>query len=192
MPGTVTIKLSKPINEVKILDNSCIDVKSIEGRTTNLPTNDEISSNQDLEIQKATYMQACQTLKGLSAKLSEFYDNIFAEHKEEIAKLSVEIARKILLQKVQNGDYEIESIVKETLKNAPTHQDMTVRLNPKDLEQCQKAQQEDPNSALSGIILIPDPNVGRAECVLENPKGIIKSLIDLHLEKITQALKEAK
>jgi flagellar biosynthesis/type III secretory pathway protein FliH len=147
---------------------------------------------QNLEAQKTEYLQAYQTLKSLSEKLSEFYNTIFTEHREEIAKLSTEIARKILVQKVQNGDYEIESIIKEAIKNAPTHKDMVVHLNPEDLKQCQKAQQEGSGLDLSGIKLIPDPNVGQAECVLENPKGIIKSLIDQHLEKIGHALKEAK
>src|SRR4030067_522779 len=74
--------------------------------------------------------------------------------------LSVEIARKILMQKVENGDYEIESIIKEALKNAPGSQDVIVHLNPEDLEKCQKAQQDGPGGVLAGIKLIPDPNIG--------------------------------
>ena len=112
------------------------------------------------------------------------------EHKDEIAKLSVEIARKVLMQKVENGDYEIESIVKEALNNAPTRQDLVVRLNPQDLEQLQKAQQEQPGGDLAGIKFVPDPDIGRAECLLESPKGIIESLIDKHLERVSEALKK--
>jgi flagellar biosynthesis/type III secretory pathway protein FliH len=192
MPGTVTTKLDKPIAKVKILDNYAVDAKPTGDRTINSSADDEQISMQDSESPKTAFLQACQALNNLNTKLNEFYDKIFAEHKEEIAKLSIEIARKVLSQKVKDGDYEIESIIKEALKSAPTHQDMVVHLNPDDLKQCLKMQQEEPDSILSGIKLIPDSNVGRAECVLENPKGIIKSLIDLHLEKITQALKEAK
>jgi len=192
MSGTVKTKLDKPITAVRISDNYISDAGPTGSRTTNSLLDDEQTLRRDLEAQRAAYLQTCQMLKDLSAKLKEFYDKIFAEHKEEIAKLSVEIARKILVQKVKNGDYEIESIVKEALKKAPTHQDMVVHLNPEDQKQFQKAQQEEPDSVLSGIKFISDPNVGRAECVLENPKGIVKALIDKNLEVIGQALEKAE
>lgn len=192
MPGTVTTKLDKPITKVRISDNHGADTKPTGDKTANSSADDEQISIQDSEAPKTAFLQTCQALNNLNTKLNEFYDKIFAEHKEEIAKLSVEIARKVLSQKVKDGDYEIESIIKEALKSAPTHQDMVVHLNPEDLKQCLKMQQEEPDSILSGIKLIPDSNVGRAECVLENPKGIIKSLIDKNLERIGQALEKAE
>ncbi|MHC4425985.1 MAG: FliH/SctL family protein [Planctomycetota bacterium] len=145
---------------------------------------------EDLEAHKALFSQACQTLNGVIAKLNQFYDRVFVEHREEIARLSVEIARKILTQKVENGDYEIESIVKEALKNAPSRQDVVVHLNPEDLAQCQKAQQDEPSDALAGIEFISDANIGRAECLLESSKGIVKSLIDENLERVSKALEK--
>jgi flagellar biosynthesis/type III secretory pathway protein FliH len=143
----------------------------------------------ELEAQKAAFSQACQTLNGVIDKLNKFHDKMFVGHSEEIARLSVEIARKILMQKVENGDYEIESIVKESLENAPDRQDMVVHLHPEDVAQCQQAQQDDPGSALVGVTFVCDSNIGRAECLLESPKGIVKSLIDENLERIGRALK---
>jgi len=96
------------------------------------------------------------------------------------------------VQKVQNGDYETESIVKEALKNSPTRQDVVVHLNPEDFVQCQKAQQDEPTGALAGIKFVSDPNIGRAECLVESSKGIIESLIDEHLERIGKALKKVE
>lgn len=142
---------------------------------------------------KAAFSQACQTLNAVIAKLNESYAGIFREHREEIARLSVEIARKILMQKVDDRDYEIESIVKEALAHAPSRHDLVVHLNPDDLAQCRKAQQHDEQGgALAGIEFVPDPNIGRAECLLESPKGIIKSLIDENLERIGKALRKAE
>lgn len=133
-----------------------------------------------------------QALKSAADKLNQFYDKIFAEHKEEIAKLSVEIARKILVQEVKDGDYEIEKIVQEAFKNAPTHQDVVVHLHPDDLVQCQKAQEGGQDGVLAGIKFVADPNIGRAECVLESPKGTIESLIEANLERIGKALAKAE
>ncbi|MHC4571535.1 MAG: FliH/SctL family protein [Planctomycetota bacterium] len=179
MPQTVTIQLEKPIASAKLLD----------GFAT---TSAEAKQAQLLKLQQEGLTQACRALQDAANKVNEFQDNLFEEHKEQIAKLSVEIARKILVQKVQEKDYEIESIIKEALKNAPTHQDVVVHLNPEDFVQCQKLQQDDTAGTLAGVKFVSDPNIGEAECLLETPKGIIESLIDKHLEQIGQALKKAE
>ena len=193
MLQTLTVNLNKPIISATVLDGyadcdvsqlSDSDREDSKAETGQIP-------GQDFEAQKAVFSQACQTLNGVITRLNQFCDKIYAGHREEIARLSVEIARKILMQKVENGDYEIESIIKEALKNAPSGKDVIVHLNPEDLEKCQKAQQDGPGGVLAGIKLIPDPNIGRAECLLESPKGIIKSLIDDSLERIGKALEKA-
>jgi flagellar biosynthesis/type III secretory pathway protein FliH len=193
MSQTLTVNLDKPIISATVLDSYAdCDVSQLSGPDRE-DSNAETGQipRRDFEAQKAVFSQACQTLNGVITRLNQFCDKIYAEHREEIARLSVEIARKILVQKVENGDYEIESIIKEALKNAPSSQDVIVHLNPEDLEKCRKAQQDEPGGVLAGIKLIPDPNIGRAECLLESPKGIIKSLIDDSLERIGKALEKA-
>ena len=186
MSRTIAVHLEKPVVSVKISDAPpLLSAESKNGDGEQITT-------QDSQAKDTVLSQTCQTLKALTDKLNQFYDKLFAGHKEEIAKLSVEIARKILAKQVQNGDYEIESIVKEALKNAPTRQDVVVHLNPEDHILCQKAQQDEPNGALAGIKFISDPNIGRAECLLETPKGIVESLINEHLERIGKALKTAE
>lgn len=203
MPGPLTISLSGPITSAKILDSHPATIERaahLNGRGTELPHGEDVYSQagaeqvlmQDLEAQKAAFSQACQALNGVVAKFNEFCSKVFAQHKEDIAGLSLEIARKILVQKVEDGDYEIEAIVKETLTHAPGHQDVVVHLNPQDLAQCQKAQQDEPAGAFCGIKFVSDPNIGRAECLLESPKGIIESAIEQHLERIGKALKKAE
>ncbi len=184
MTRTLTVHLEKPIVSAKISDDShLLSCESRNGEQQNM-----ISDSQP---QNAAFAQACQALKVVIDKLNQFYDKLFAEHKEEIAKLSVEIARKVLARRVQDGDYEIESIIREALKNAPTRKDLVAHLNPEDHIVLQKTQQDDSDSDLAGIKFISDPNIGRAECLLESPKGIIESLIDEHLERIGNALNTA-
>ncbi len=187
MSQTFTVHLERPITSARILDGYNSNAESSVTNSMNPAANVEQTI-----AQRDLYSEVCRTLQDLVAKLNQSYDEIFTGHKEEIAKLSVEIARKILMQKIQDGDYEIESIVKETLKNAPTHQDLIVHLNPEDLAVCQKAQADKDSGNLAGIKLVVDPNIGRAECVLESPKGVIKSLIEEHLEQIGKALEKAE
>ena len=193
MSQTLKVNLNKPIASARFLDDytgsegiqsPCPDIEGSDADTAQI-------LKQDLEAQKAAFSQACQALNGVVAKLNKFCDKLYVEHREEIARLSVEIARKILMQKVENGDYEIEPIIEEALKNTPSGQDVVVHLNPEDIEKCRQAQQDEPGGVLAGVKLIPDPNIGRAECLLESPKGIIKSMIDDNLERIGKALEKA-
>lgn len=184
MSPTVTVNLGKPIASAAISDGSS-SIAGLSGRG-------QAGSEPSAEHQNAKLPQLCKTLENLVAKLNQFYEGVFAEHKDQIAKLSVEIAKKILVQKVQEGDYEIESIVKESLNNAPTRQDVVVHLNPEDLPRIQQLQADGADTALTGLKFVADANIGRAECTLETSKGIIESLIDAHLEQIAKALQKAQ
>ena len=187
MSGMLTINLSRPITSVGILDG--YSRPSTGEHTETQGCLGQVAA-QELDAQKDMFIRACQTVNGVVDKLNEFCGKMFAGQKEDIAHLSVEIARKILMYKVENGDYEIEAIVKGALENAPGRQDLKAHLNPDDFAQCQKAQEAEPNGALSGITFVSDSNIGRAECLLESPKGIVKSLIDENLDRIGRALSE--
>lgn len=182
MLSTVTIHFEKPICSVNLMDETVEDPA--------MPSA-EAKAGESLKVQKESLAQVCQALQDAVDKITAFQKNIFERSKEQIAKLSVEIARKILMQKVQEGDYEIESIVQEALKKAPTRQDVVVHLNPEDLVECQKALQDDAAGTPAGIKFVSDSNIGRAECLLESPKGVIESLIEAHLERIGKALEKA-
>ncbi|MHC4912182.1 MAG: FliH/SctL family protein [Planctomycetota bacterium] len=184
MSGTIAVNLVKPIASAAILDGL--------GQAGSPASAGQAGVGPESGTDTAKFSHLYQALESLVAKLNHFCEQLFAEHKDQIAKLSVEIARKILVQKVQEGDYEIESIVKESLNNAPAHNDIVVHLNPGDLTQCQKLQQDNAAGALAGLKFVADPNIGRAECMLETPKGIIESLIDDHLEQIAKALQKAQ
>jgi len=184
----ISVQLAKSIKSVKIMDNYRCDSEP----SVNITSAEQVKLAADLKSQKDLYTQVCSAIQNLTEKLNQLYENIFVERSEDIARLSVEIARRILMRKVQDGDYKIEAMVQEILKNAPVRQDLVVRLNPKDLASCQKIQQDTGTELFPGVRLVADGAIGQAECVLESPKGIIKSLIDEHLEQIGKALNKAE
>ncbi len=147
---------------------------------------------RDIEAKRAELSQTLAVLGSLINRLNELHNTTFSKHREEIAKLSVEIARKILARQVDKGDYQIESIVREALKKAPRAGDIVIHLNPQDVSHCQKAQKEGPRDVLAGAKLVPDANVGRAECLIESPKGTVESFMNEHLELIGKALAKAQ
>ena len=188
MPDMQTLNLSRPIGSINIVENQSA-VMEPSGLEPVSERNIEIAMQANLETQKLQYDKAMEALEGAARKLRSVYESTIVEHRQAIAKLSIEIARKILSQKVKEGDYQIESIVQEALNNAPARQNIVVRLNPQDLAKCQRLQKND--SILASVKLVADPGIGPAECVVETPKGKVESLIDGHLEQVARALNKA-
>ncbi len=120
-----------------------------------------------------------QTIKTITDKLNQFHEKLVNEYKKGIVKLSVEIARKILVQKIGERDYSIESIIEEALKNTPTRKDISIRLNPEDFIKCQNTQQANGQNIFTGINLVSDPDIKPAECAIETPKGIVESFVEV-------------
>jgi len=182
MAGIPTVHLAGPINSVQVTDQmpDCANQTSAGTQQAQLL--------QDLEVEKTELTRLIQMLQNITARLNDFCSKLIVEHREAIAKLAVEIARKILVQKVQEKDYKIEAIVKEALSNAPTRKDMVVHLNPLDLADLQKLLEQDTDGAFAAIKFVADSGIGRAECVLETPKGMVESLINHHLEQINRVL----
>ena len=141
--------------------------------------------NQKMQLIKEIFVWVVAT-----AMCGSMVTCILVKHKQEcdfaVNKMKLEIENK----KVDNQN--LKTIVKEAIKNSPTRHNVVVHLNPDDFAQYQKRQQENPDKAVSGIEFVADPNIGAAECLLETPKGIIESLINEHLEQISNALTKAE
>jgi flagellar biosynthesis/type III secretory pathway protein FliH len=147
---------------------------------------------QELQQQKDELERLLKTVGGITDSLHKLYEETLEGNRAEIARLAVEIAGRILTYKVGKGDYEIQGIVEEALKRAPTRQNVIVRLNPEDVSRCQQLQQADPQSPFAELELAADWNIGRGECLVETPKGIVRSFIEEHLEHISEALQKAE
>jgi len=194
MNSQLSINFSDKIESVTILDTcpASIGSESQLNGTGNDISGQSQANGISSDAQTAALIQTSRALSCAAEKLQKLYEQVVAQHREEIARLSIEIARKILMHKVETKDYEIESIVKEVLKKSPSHQDIVIHLNPEDLTQCDKIQNDEIKGLLASVKLIADPNIGLAECILKSPKGTINLLINEHLEQIGEALRKAQ
>jgi flagellar assembly protein FliH len=189
MPDIPTIKLTRTIGSINIIENRTA-VMEPAGAEYVLDGDTDIGLQSNKETKKQEqYDKAFEAIESAARKIQIVYERMIIEHRQAIAKLATEIARKILSQKIQDGDYQIESIVQEALNNAPARQNIIVRLNPQDLTKCQQMQQG--NSIFESVKLVADAAVGRAECIVETPKGKVESLIEGHLEQVARALGKA-
>ncbi|HOK94936.1 MAG TPA: FliH/SctL family protein [Anaerohalosphaeraceae bacterium] len=185
MFSALVISVDKPIAAVKLADSQGAASTEISAGGPSGPACD--ACRKSLDRQKQLYQNACLIFQEAAEQMHRFCDELLAGHQEAIARLSVEIARKILMCKISQGDYDIEARVREALHAVPKCGSITVRLNPQDLSDLQSLQQEHP-SAAEGIQLTADASLGRAECVVESPRGIVSYLINEQLEQVGKAL----
>ncbi|MHC4465612.1 MAG: FliH/SctL family protein [Planctomycetota bacterium] len=169
MAGTVTIELERPLESVEYtgdLNGSALTPESIDNSNDLIKSAGSVPQSQDLG-------QVFQALDAAASQLKHLQENIIKEHKEQIAKLA---------------DYKIEAIIQKALDNVPTLQNVVVHLNPEDFAQLQITETENDGEIFKDVRLVPDPNVGKAECLIETPKGVIESVIEEHLDNIVKAL----
>jgi flagellar biosynthesis/type III secretory pathway protein FliH len=214
MPEMQTIHLMQPIVTACVVDPEQWQIADcslrIEPAPANPPSDDSAADNglpgaaealphppaedltRELQEQKNELARLLETVNGVAAGLHKSYEQMLASNHGEIAKLAIEIARKILMSKAGKGDYEIQTIVEEALKYAPTRQNVVVHLHPEDLPRCQQLQGENPQSPLAELEFTADWSIGRGECLVETPKGIVQSFIEEHLEHISGALQKVQ
>lgn len=183
MTGSVQISLDIPIASVSFVDESGGSGPAVEGAGIN---------EEQLRLQLEELASVCKALGEAVSKINASHEEILSSQREQIVRLSVQIAEKILLKEISAGNYEIEKIICEALKSAPSQQEVVVRLNPEDLVHYQELSGDDKNKLSANVSLVSDPLIGRGECVVETEKGVIEYFIDEHLKQISQALAGAE
>jgi flagellar assembly protein FliH len=138
------------------------------------------------EAQRVRLASACQALTRAAQQVEGFRAELLAEAEGQLLSLAVEIARKVLMQEIQAGRYQIDPIVAEALRHVPARGGVVVHLNPGDCAQCQAAakQEGDPQQ----VRFVADVNVQPGECLLETPEGIVESSVEGHLAVIAEGL----
>ena len=158
-------------------------------------------ARQSIEAEKGRLIQACRALDGGLAELDRLRREIIAEAEEQLLELALEIARKVLMQEIHAGRYEIDPIVKEALLHVPPRRDVVVHMHPDDWAACEMAREEvsaPAGSHLSAeapgnsgsLRFVADPGVRPGECLLETSEGRVESSVETHLQGIAEALKE--
>ncbi len=200
MTQMLTIHLMQPIAAVSVSDAE--PGRSADGEgpmepaaappesTRRRPPADDASAES--QPQRAELARLLEVVNGLAGGLHQLHEQMLVHHRAEIVRLAIEIARKILMTKVDRGEYEIQAIVEEALKGAPTHQNVVVHLNPADVARCQQLQKDNPQSPFAELELTADWSIGRGECLVETPKGIVRSFLEEHLEHISEALQKVE
>ena len=179
MAQDLTVRLPGKLLAVKVLKTSASDVAEAAAQ----------ESQKVLEAEIAKSKQARLALENALEQVGQLQMQLLKDAEQQLLQLSVDIAQKVLAQEIQTQQYQIEPIVKEALGHAPPRTDVVVHLHPEDYAQCEMAIEAKKNGQTGGTTFLADPNVNRAECVLETSQGTVESRIDAHLENIVETFK---
>ena len=136
----------------------------------------------------ANLEMAAALVSGLK-QVAELRDSVIKAAEQQIVQLAIDVARKVLMQEIQAGRYEIDPIVQAALAQVTSWQEVVVHLNPEDFARCRQAQENSQDDS-SGARFVADPAVRRSECVLETAQGVVRSATEEHLREIASALQE--
>lgn len=154
------------------------------------------SARADAEVQalaaaRQDMAAAVTALKMAAQTLARTRNELVEQAEGQMVELALSVARKVLMQEIQAGRYEIDPIVQEALKSVSTRQDVVVRLNPADLQQCNAAHLEQELSD-AGLRFIADEAVTRASCLVETSDGSVEASVEKHLAGIEAALRNVQ
>ena len=128
---------------------------------------------------------AAQALERAAERVRASEDEARAALARTAAELALEIARTLLRTEIAGGRYDLEAIVRETLREAAVGRSpCVVHLNPADHARLSEV------SFRSGTRLEPDQGVPRGDVHVETSLGLLVRDIDGALETIGKRLRE--
>ncbi len=188
MAGPLTIQVPGFLTGVKLTHCGGAALSPRPGSPAQAQPAAADKARADFSQQAAQMRQAVAALHEGAAKLVQLQEQLIKEAEQQMLDLSLDIARKVLMQEIQASRYEIDPIVKEALGRVPLRSQVLVYLNPEDLARCELAQQAADGTG-PALRFVGDASVAKAHCLLEASDGTVTSNVEERLEDIELALK---
>jgi flagellar assembly protein FliH len=182
----VTIQLPGRLEGVQIAPQANL---SADAGGQQAPGPQAAGGHDGLEPQRKALSQAAAALMDCVRQYQQLQDEMVKQAESQLVELAVNIARKVMMQEIQAGRYEIDPIVQEALDRVESRQELVVRLNPVDLAKCRQAASAVDGDDCPGVRFVADNSVLPAHCLLETPHGIVESAVEANLEAVASAMR---
>jgi len=138
---------------------------------------------------KAGYEAALSELNQSLLEAREARDRALAEVEQDVLRLSVKIAEKIIGRELQSDDATVADIVAAALRNVRQQETLVLRVNPADMPLVQVHRGRlDPTGRARFLDIVADPRVARAGCIIEGPSGTVNAQLETQLSVLERAL----
>ena len=143
------------------------------------------------EIMREEEEKVIQLFLSLIEELKNQREDYLKSVEKEMVGLSLEIASKVIQQKIEQDEKVISKNLKHALKHLLDKGRIIIKLNPADLEIVSKHSKEIKSAeGLKELILEEDSEVTRGGCLIHSELGHIDAQIETQLEMIGKALLE--
>ncbi len=111
------------------------------------------------------------------------------EWQRAAVELGVTIATRLLHDKIQAGDYPVETLARQAAARLNTDEPITLRLHPADLQLLEKRLDGKPLFAPdANIRLVGDPTLGRGDCRAEAGENVVLAELSAQLADVRREL----
>ena len=183
MPDRLEIQFDRPLASVATVSR---DAASLNQEQVQLQMQEQINA------ELAEFRTARNALTRAHAQFQDLNAQFCNEAEQQLLGLSLEIARKVLMQEIKAERHEVDPIVREALSRLPGQVDAVVLLHPADLARCELAGQDQDACDIEGVSFVADDEVRRGECLVRTLHGTVESSIDGHIDEIAQALTQSE
>lgn len=162
-----------------------------------LKVKEQMKANIDIE-KKKSHMEGMQAsfeeaknevaheVKTIQSIIKAFTDNTIDainDFEHSLVKLSIKIAEKVIKKKIEDEDDVVISVVRNALKTVKDSSEITVLLNPNDLEILSQYE-ELVSYENRKIRFLTDEGIELGGCKIHSDWGVIDAQIDTQLEEI--------
>ncbi|KNZ70886.1 flagellar assembly protein FliH/type III secretion system HrpE [Thermincola ferriacetica] len=140
------------------------------------------------EEMKGTLLAAQKTLEDAIEERKK----IILGAEDEIIQLAVAIAKKIIGHEISTNQDLIVGMVQKALEKVRDREEISLRVNPQNLEQVLNDQEQIMSSAkgIKKMKVLADPDILPGGCVIETSNGTVDARMERQLREIEQSLLE--
>ena len=132
-------------------------------------------------------------LDTILSDITSFWEKFFKQCEKEIVDLTFAIANKVILCEVESNKEIVIEGIRNALKLVMASSEITIRVNPNDLEVINQYRDEFSKytSGVKGLVIEGDESIHRGGSVVETNYGEVDSTISGILAEIEERLKSA-
>jgi len=135
--------------------------------------------------------EAVKKLENLLQSLSELKGQLYRESEQEIVRLSMEIARKIVHRELTIDAQAVTRTIQAAIQYLNDSTSIRIIVNPADMERLREVLPDlQAGKKIEKIEVTEDPAVEQGGCILETGFGKINATIEDQLSAIAQELEE--
>ncbi len=146
--------------------------------------------NEGVEFQKKEISPVLDALSAMTQQIPLIQKDIIAKTEEQIVKLSLAVAEKVINQEVATRKEVILGVLRGALKNISETEGMKIRINPQDFRYIMEAKKDFLQSVngVRNVVFEEDVSIKRGGVIVETMFGEIDARLENQIKEIRAAM----